>query len=67
MAIDDAIEGRRYSAFRMKNTAMMVRVVSIGDYSKEFCGGTHVKEHQDRSVLFHILSEAGVASGVQEN
>ena len=42
----------------------VVRVVCFGDVSKEFCGGTHVKNTQDIGV-FVIESEESVASGVR--
>jgi alanyl-tRNA synthetase len=41
-----------------------VRVVSIGNESLEFCGGTHVRRSGDIGLL-KILSEAGIAQGVR--
>ena len=42
----------------------IVRVVSMGDVSKEFCGGTHV-ENTGVITAFKIISETGVSAGVR--
>lgn len=41
-----------------------VRVVKIGDYNTEFCGGDHVKNTNELG-LFKIVSEGGVGAGVR--
>ncbi len=42
----------------------VVRVVKIGDYSMEFCGGTHL-ENSGLAGMVKIVSESGVAAGVR--
>jgi alanyl-tRNA synthetase len=63
MAYDDAIK-RGALAFFGDKYGDRVRVVKMGEFSTELCGGTHVQRTGDIGV-FKVRSEAGVAAGVR--
>ena len=63
MALDDAVAAGAMSLFGEKY-ASDVRVLSMGDFSLELCGGTHVDRSGDIG-LFKIVGETGVAAGVR--
>ena len=63
MDYEDALDSGAVALFGEKYDAQ-VRVLSLGDYSVELCGGTHVTRTGNIGQL-RIVGESGVASGVR--
>jgi alanyl-tRNA synthetase len=63
MDYEQAIAGGAMALFGEKYDSR-VRVLSMGEFSTELCGGTHVKRTGDIGI-FHIVSETGVAAGIR--
>lgn len=63
LSLQDA-RGSEALAFFAEKYGDVVRVVSAGDYSKEFCGGTHL-DFTGQIGLFKIIDECAIAQGIR--
>lgn len=63
MSLDDATAEGAIGLFEDKYQEV-VRVLTMGDFSKELCGGTHVGNTAEIQML-HIVQESGISAGVR--